>query len=386
MPQPDRYFWHLLDARAIWVKELAGALAKQVRLLGWIPKIAWHGYFQNQERSRQNVNPALDLRDFPLQRGFARWPMRSLLPESRRIARRLLGQSNDPKNTVLLCASPQYAPVARQWPGPVIYYMSDLYYAWGDNPKYINYYDRMMTQRADLVCPVSLRGKEYLLRETDCPEHKIAISPMATRQENILREPLLIPQPAPPEIADLPRPLIGVIGNLAANTDWLFLQQVIALLPGCSWVLVGSIGMPVDDAGQRPARQKITQIGGRVRFTGAKPYHELAAYARSFDIALLPYRKREPTYSGSSTRFYEHLAACRPMFATRGFHELLSKEPLVHLVDSATDFVARVKRLATQNFQDGVEEQRWLASKMETWEQRAQKMIADLDIRLQRAV
>ena len=35
----------------------------------------------------------------------------------------------------------------------------------------------------------------------------------------------------------------------------------------------------------------------------------LAAYARAFDVAVLPYRRVEPTYSGSSTRFYEHLAA-----------------------------------------------------------------------------
>src|ERR1035438_206201 len=76
--------------------------------------------------------------------------------------------------------------------------------------------------------------------------------------------------------------------------------------------------------------------GGRVVFTGGKRYGDLQAYARSLDVAFLPYqRRKEPTYSGSSTRFYEHLAACRPMISTRGFEELLHKEPLLRLVDRA---------------------------------------------------
>ncbi len=376
--------WHILDTRAIWVKEFAGALAKQTNVLGWMPEISWTGYWRNQERQETNANPVLPLRYFPLQRGFAKWPLRMMLPEAGRIAQRLRAQTKNERECVLMCVSPHYAAVAEQWQGPVIYYMSDFYYAWGEDPAYINYYDRRICKRADLVCPVSARGADYLIEKARCDPAKISISAMATRADNVLLEPLPGPGTLPERIADLPRPIIGVIGNLAKNTDWLFLKQAIAGLPGYSWALVGSTEMPVPDEAHRQAREMLQSQGPRVRFVGPRPYHELADYARSFDVALLPYRKIEPTYSGSSTRFYEHLAATRPMYATDGFAELLTREPLVHLVADADDFIKRILSLAEKQFVDGIEAGRWKASQHETWEARAGQMREELLRRLSR--
>jgi glycosyltransferase involved in cell wall biosynthesis len=112
-----------------------------------------------------------------------------------------------------------------------------------------------------------------------------------------------------------------------------------------------------------------------------KPYGELQAYARCVDVAVLPYRKKEPTYSGSSTRFYEHLAAGRPMVATRGFAELLEKEPLLTLVDTADEMAAALEHLRSLDFRDGHEAERWEASKQGTWEERARAMRATIQPR-----
>ncbi|MBE7159204.1 MAG: hypothetical protein INR62_12365, partial [Rhodospirillales bacterium] len=99
-----------------------------------------------------------------------------------------------------------------------------------------------------------------------------------------------------------------------------------------------------------------------------------AAYARAFDVALLPYRRVEPTFSGSSTRFYEHLAAGQPIVATRGFEELLHKEPLLRLVDGADEAAAWLTELRARGFDDGLRELRWRASREATWQQRARLM------------
>ena len=114
-------------------------------------------------------------------------------------------------------------------------------------------------------------------------------------------------------------------------------------------------------------------------FLGPKPYGELQAFARAFDVAVLPYLKSEPTYSGSSTRFYEHLAACRPMLATRGFAELLEKPPLLELVDTPTQMVAGLERLREMSFCDGFEEARWDASRTGTWENRVNLLVGALN-------
>ena len=118
------------------------------------------------------------------------------------------------------------------------------------------------------------------------------------------------------------------------------------------------------------------QQGGRVRFVGPKPYGQLCHYARAFDAALIPYRRTEPTVSGSATRYYEHLAACRPILATRAHYELLTKEPLVTLVDSGSELVSNIERLQACGFRDGFEELRWNASHEGTWLVRARDLMA----------
>jgi glycosyltransferase involved in cell wall biosynthesis len=141
--------------------------------------------------------------------------------------------------------------------------------------------------------------------------------------------------------------------------------------------------MQITDFEQCQSRQHLLTCGGRVRFVGAKKYGELQAYARSIDVALLPYRKSEPTYSGSSTRFYEHLAACRPILATRGFEELLHKDPLLRLADSDEEMTAALEELRKVDFHDGREELRRHASQTETWELRARQMRHSLVARLE---
>jgi glycosyltransferase involved in cell wall biosynthesis len=123
-------------------------------------------------------------------------------------------------------------------------------------------------------------------------------------------------------------------------------------------------------------------MGGRVRFAGEKPYGQLRDYARSFDVAVLPYRRREPTCSGSSTRFYEQLSACRPMVATNCVAELLEKQPLLSLASDANEMIAQLHDLHAAGFRDGYEALRWETSLGETWETRAALMMAALAERI----
>jgi hypothetical protein len=231
-----------------------------------------------------------------------------------------------------------------------------------------------MCRAADLVCPNSHRIAQYLKMDADCPPNKIAIIPNATRASNLLPEPALKPAALPHDIADLPRPVAGVLGNLANNIDWLLLRDVITQTPWLSWAFIGPTEMPVLDPEQEQARAALMAHGGRVRFAGYKPYGSLRDYARAFDVAVLPYTKVEPTYSGSSTRFYEHLATSRPILATRGFEELLHKEPLLTLIDTPSEIVAALGSLRDADFSDGHEELRWRASQHGTWEARASAM------------
>ena len=377
--------WHVLDIRGVWIKEFAAALSLQVPTLGWCPEITATGMLQDYESETTLTNPHLLTRRFPLQRGFAKFPVTLIAREANRLTRRLMKSTQHPADSVLVCCSPHYAPVAENWPGRVIYYVTDLFIAYGGNARFINALERRLCAVADLVCPNSRRIAEYLINEARCEPARIALIANATRSENMMTQPA-VPTTfgAPAEMKDLCRPVAGILGNLADNTDWLLLEEVIERTGWMSWIFVGPSDMNVVDPLQRNARCRLQQTGGRVRFTGGKPYSQLKDFARAFDVAILPYRKCEPTYSGSSTRFYEHLAAGRPMISTRGFEELLHKEPLLRLIDSADDMTSALEELRARDFRDGHERLRCQTSQNETWEIRAAMMRSALDQRISR--
>lgn len=372
--------WQVLDVGSIWMREFASALAEQVPIVAWQPEMVRAGFGVGTDRREQVADPPLEIRRFALQRGYSRAPVRWVLRFERRVLRLLLGACVDAERSPLICTTPFYAPVAELWPGPVIYYATDLTVGYdGLDPEQVRGLDRRMCRVARAVCPNSRRIAEYFVGDAGCHPEKIRVVPNATRVANVPARALEKPGELPADVADLPRPLAGVIGNMAGNMDWVLVRGAMEKTPWLRWVFVGPVGKALADREQSLARAWVQQSG---RFVGAKPYGELQRYARSFDVAVLPYCKKEPTYSGSSTRFYEHLPAGRPMVATRGFAELLEKEPLLKLVDTPEQVVAAMEQLRSTEFCDGLEMARWEASRLSTWQERARMLrrsIGDAD-------
>lgn len=383
MPSPssdNTPVWQILDVGSIWMKEFAAALAQQTPTLAWEPVMRPAGALERWQREEVLSHPPLTVRRFPLQRGYSHPLVAHLLPFERSLLPRLRRSTPDPTGSPLICSTPFYAPLAERWPGPVVYYSTDLTHAYeGLNPIQVKALDRRLCAVAALVCPNSRRIADYFTAESGCDPAKIIILPNATRASNILQTP---PQPTasplPDDIRHLQRPVAGVLGDLSTNMDWLLTRRVMELTPSLHWVFVGPTTRAIPDPEQNAAREWART---QATFTGGKPYGELQSYARSFDVAVLPYRRKEPTFSGSSTRFYEHLAACRPMVATRGFAELMEKPPLLRLVDTPDEMAAELHSLASQNFADGLETARWNASQVGSWEERARTMRHALDAR-----
>jgi glycosyltransferase involved in cell wall biosynthesis len=328
----------------------------------------------NDEHQIYLQDPGMHVRSFPVQRGYSRFPLRFLAGEGGRIGRRLIRQTPDSNGETLVVVTPNYVDVARKWRGPVVYYVTDLYHTFDKRLRYYKDLEQQLCAIATYVCPNSRRLANYLERNAGCNGNKISIIPNATRAANILAEPLFKPAPLPADASDLPRPVAGILGNLAMNMDWVFLEKVVASTPNISWLFVGPTSMRCYTAEDEKARRSLERRGGRVRFVGPKPYGQLAGYARSIDAAVLPYQKREPTYSGSSTRFYEHLAACRPIVSNDRVEELLDKEPLVKIVRNPSECVDVLNDLHRHDFSDGHEKLRWQASLTATWECRAEAM------------
>jgi len=368
--------WITLDTGSIWLKEFAAALGTMVPTQNWCPEARLFGWREGRLQVDAVKDPPLSMIRFPLQRGYGRFPIAQLLPFQKRLVQRMLDRIQEPEESTLVCTSPFYAPVAELWPGPVVYYLTDLTkeYA-GINPKQVVTLDRRMCKVADTVCPNSRRIADYLCGEAGCEPHKISVIPNATREQNLMQRPAMRPSQPPADMCDLPRPIIGVIGNFATNIDWELLRDAVNRSKDVSWALIGPTHESIQDKHKRDLRCELAGRGGRVRFLGSRQYAQLCNYARAFDAAFIPYANVEPTISGSATRFYEHLAACRPILASRAHAELLTKEPLLKLVDNGAAVATEIERLRSCDFQDGLEEIRWKASLEGTWRVRARDLV-----------
>ncbi len=375
--------WNLLQFSDSLDLELSTALADSVSVTAWRPQRRLSPpRARISKPSCQVLTPTFRICDFPVMRGYTRFPLSRLVPTDRILLELLLRSTPDPEHSPLICTVPYFAGVAERWPGPVVYWLTDLIAAYsGADRSLVIRSDRRMCQAATLICPNSKRLANYLHHKVECDPAKIHVLPNAVRVQNLTPEPLFQSAPLPAEIAHLERPVAGVIGNMAGNHDWVMLEQLIDRTPEFSWLFVGPTGMPIDEIAQSHARDCVMHHP-RCTFIGNRPYAELVQFSRALDVAVLPYARREPTFSGSSTRFYEHLAACRPMIAFPGVSELLSKQPLVSIADSAQQAASLMADLQLRGFDDGLIEQRWHSARSETWLSRAQSLQQALAVRL----
>lgn len=107
----------------------------------------------------------------------------------------------------------------------------------------------------------------------------------------------------PGEIKDLPKPVIGFHGLLADWVDFELIKKIAAHFKNGSIVLIGKIAVD--------AEQKVKILDGisNVHFLGRKPYANLPAYCKGFDVSLNPFIINDLTLAANPLKVREYLAA-----------------------------------------------------------------------------
>ncbi len=114
----------------------------------------------------------------------------------------------------------------------------------------------------------------------------------------------------PPEVADLPKPIIGFHGLLADWVDFELIKKVAEHFSHGSVVLVGKV------AADAEKHASVLDGVSNVHFLGRKPYGELPAYCKAFDVALNPFVVNELTLAANPLKVREYLAAGLPVVST----------------------------------------------------------------------
>jgi glycosyltransferase involved in cell wall biosynthesis len=162
--------------------------------------------------------------------------------------------------------------------------------------------ERKLLRRADIVIVSSQRLYESKTREN--PRTVLVRHGVDHRHFRRALEPATT---VPPEIAGLPRPVIGYFGRM--GVDWVdveLLTHVAREFSGGSLVLLGEVTTDLGELAALP----------NVHLLGRRPYEELPRYCRGFDVALLPFPVSEVTLNANPLKVREYLAAGLPVVST----------------------------------------------------------------------
>lgn len=171
-------------------------------------------------------------------------------------------------------------------------------------------------------------------------------------------------------IVSLGKPIVGYYGALARWFDYALLAEVASHRSDLAFVLIG----PDYDGSMRS--EALFQLPN-VRWLGVKPYSDLPAYLRWFDVAMIPFKLNEITHATSPLKLFEYMAGGKPVVITpmqesaRYEGVLLAGDPrqMSERLDEALElgrdqgYVRKIQAVARRN----------------TWSARAEQILDRLD-------
>jgi glycosyltransferase involved in cell wall biosynthesis len=221
---------------------------------------------------------------------------------------------------------PSAAPVAgRLGESLLVYHVVDEFSAFSDASAHVAELERRLLRRADLVIASSERllvAKRALNPRTVLVRHGVDHAHFARALDPAL--------PVPEPLRALPRPVVGFFGLLADWIDLPLVRRVADAYPHASVVLLGKVATSLEPlSGAR-----------NVHVFGRRPYAELPAWCRGFDVALTPFRRNELALAANPLKAREYVAAGLPNVCT-DLPEL-RRIPGCTVTRTETEFVAAV--------------------------------------------
>jgi glycosyltransferase involved in cell wall biosynthesis len=176
----------------------------------------------------------------------------------------------------------------------------------------------------------------------------------------------------PRDLVAIPRPRLGFIGAISGyKVDFQLIRQIAEVHPKWSLVLIGKVGEgdPWTDSSPLHGLPNLHLLGPRA-------YKDLPAYLKGFDVALLPNYVNEYTDAMFPMKFFEYLAAGRPVVSMN--LKALSEFTDVALVaDTPEQFIAAIKKALAGEIP--ALDQRLRVAREHTYEARTQRMLALID-------
>jgi len=171
----------------------------------------------------------------------------------------------------------------------------------------------------------------------------------------------------PPDLADIPKPIIGFYGGFAEHTtDIALLREVTELLPERSFVFVGK---PNQESEQLADLKNVWMLG-------QKPYDQIAHYGKCFDVTIMPWKQNRWIQACNPIKLKEYLALGKPVVSTP-FTELDNYKPVVYEAQDADGFAQAIEQALAEDSPEKMAARREKVMDS-TWDRKAQTVLEEL--------
>lgn len=241
-----------------------------------------------------------------------------------------------------------------------VYYCIDDYAAHpGVDSALIEQRDRELSATADLLFvapPALLERKRTMNAAATYAPHGVDVELFARAFD---------PATEPPAGArGLARPVIGYFGSLHEWIDLDLIEWLARARPQWTFLLIGYAAVDVSALAALP----------NVRLVGAQPYETLPAWAKAFDVALIPYRQTQQVKNANPLKLREYLATGKPVVSARNA-EIEKFAHVVAIADTREQFLAACEA-ALAGDAPGAASDRVAAVADQSWDNRVANVLA----------
>lgn len=172
----------------------------------------------------------------------------------------------------------------------------------------------------------------------------------------------------PDDMTDIPGPVIGYSGLVAARLDLKMLTTAAAARPEWSFVFVGT----VNDAWCETDLEQLRKLPN-VHMLGNKNIEEVPRYVQQFDVCIIPYVLNLRAQHASPLKLYEYAAASKPIVSTE-FAAASNFEGRVQFANDAEQLLVECgKAIKLDASTPEIADNRRIASE-NTWEHRVRQI------------
>lgn len=175
----------------------------------------------------------------------------------------------------------------------------------------------------------------------------------------------------PPDIADLPRPLVGYVGNLRDRVDIVTIREMAEKRPKWSVALIGSAGGSLD----------VLALGSlpNVHLLGVKPYEQALHYIKNFDVAIMPHVKNAISENMNPLKLYVYFALGVPIVTTN-VANIGDISPYVSVVDTSAQFIRAIEANLNGKGPKVSEKTRQATLEKVSWKSRVNEVLTKLKL------